>query len=114
MITVFHLIKCSVNFIVYDMGEDIVSVHTNQHLSRRLKPMNYIALGRENILLYPLFFSSDSYRRCDITFLIVSQGTLEATHVQDSFPKSDCPFLNNIPLKEAPFIFLFIGVSCFA
>ena len=83
MITVFHLIKCSVNFIVYDMREDVlVSLHTNQYLSRRLKPVNYIVWGTENIFLYSLLLSSDSYRRCDITFLIVSQGTLEATHFQ--------------------------------
>lgn len=114
MITVFCMLKCSVNFIVYDMGEDIlVSLQTNQYQSRRLKLMNYTALGTENVSVYPLFFSSDSYRRCGVTFLIVSQGTLEATHFQVSFPKLDCPFLNNMSLKEAPFIFLFIEVSCF-
>lgn len=89
MITVFHMIKCSVNIIVYDV---LVSSHTNQYLSRRLKPMNYIVLGTENILLYSLFFSSDSSRRCDITFLIVSQGTLEATHFQAYSQNWTAPF----------------------
>lgn len=74
--------------------------------------MNHILLGTENIFLYCLFFSSDSYRRCDITFLIVPWGSLEASHFQVSFPKLDCSFLNNMPLKEAPFIFLFIEVNC--
>lgn len=87
MITVFHLIKCSVNFAVYKMRKDIlVSLHTNQYFGRRLKPINCIVWGTENILLYSLFISSDSYRSYDITFLIVSQGTLEATHFQVSSP----------------------------
>lgn len=65
----------------------LVSLHTKWYFSRRLQPVNCIVWSTGNILLYSLFFVNDSYRRCDITFLIVSQGTVEASHFQVYFQK---------------------------
>lgn len=113
MITVFHLRKCSVNFAVYKMRKAIlVSLRTNQYFSRRLKPINCIVWGTENILLYSLFISSDGDRSYEHYLSDSISGNLGGNSFSGFFPKLDCPFLNNMPLKEVSFIFLFIEVSC--
>lgn len=88
-------------------------MHTNWCISRWLKSKNYIVLGTASILLNSLFFSSDSYRRGVTLSLIVSQVTSQAACFQVSVPKSDFTFLNNVFLKEAPFVFIHRNQWCF-